>query len=76
MCGGNFKKGGQLRAQSGTRNDKRVAKIQVRSRAEWQHGHASKSKSSKDDELIDFPNFLLLANNFGASEKLLVALFY
>ena len=34
MCGGNFKKGGQLRAQSGTRNDKRVAKIQVRSRAE------------------------------------------
>ena len=23
MCGGNFKKGGQLRAQSGTRNDKR-----------------------------------------------------
>ena len=78
MCGGNFKKGGQLRAQSGKRtySDKRVEKIQVQSRSEWQHGHASKSKSSKDDELIDFPNFLLLANNFGASEKLLVALFY
>ena len=34
MYGGNLRKGGQLRAQSGTRNDKRVAKIQVRSRAE------------------------------------------
>ena len=34
MYGGNLRKEGQLRAQSGTRNDKRVAKIQVRSRAE------------------------------------------
>ena len=53
MCGGNFKKGGKLRAQSGKRtySDKRVAKIQVQSRSECQHGHASKSKSSKDDEL-------------------------
>ena len=36
MCGGNFKKGGQLRAQSGKRTyiDKRVAKIQVQSRSE------------------------------------------